>query len=68
MANNTKQVPSGVIAVQDPNNAEEYIPFLLKVRDKEIVWTPNDNIIESTIAYIPYNGTADHILCIHLNS
>lgn len=59
MANNTKQVPSGVIAVQDPNNAEEYIPFLLKVRDKEIVWTPNDNIIESTIAYIPYNGTAD---------
>lgn len=59
MSDVTKQVPSGVIAVQDPNNAGEYIPFLLKVRDKEIIWSPNDNIAESTMGYMPYGGTAD---------
>lgn len=54
----TKQVPSGVIAVPDPNNAGEYIPFLVKVRDKEIIWTPNDNVESAALGY-SYGSTSD---------
>ena len=59
MPDTTKQVPRGVIAVEDPNNAGEYIPFLLKVRDKEVIWTPNDNIAAAGVGYLPYDNTAD---------
>lgn len=36
-----------------------YIPFLLKVRDKEVIWSQNDNLAEATLGYLPYGGTAD---------
>ena len=59
MPDTTKQVPRGVIAVEDPNNAGEYIPFLLKVRDKEVIWTPNDNVKTAGIGYFPYDNSED---------
>ena len=55
MPDNTKQVPRGVIAVEDPNNAGEYIPFLLKVRDKDVIWTPNNNVETAGLGYFPYD-------------
>lgn len=36
-----------------------YIPFLLKVRDKEVIWSQNDNLAEATLGYLPYGGTTD---------
>lgn len=59
MPNNTKQVPRGVIAVEDPNNAGEYIPFLLKVRDKDVIWTPNNNVETAGLGYFPYDNSED---------
>ena len=43
-----------------PNGTNSpYIPFLLKVRDKEVIWSQNDNLAEATLGYLPYGGTAD---------
>ena len=59
MSETTKQVSRGVIAIEDPNNAGEYIPFLIKVRDKEVIWSSNDNIASAGLGYLPYDNTAD---------